>query len=195
MRKVFYASCFAIIILIFTVYFGFVNINIGHPQKELDTEVKIIDNSVIETLKYFSLNKNDSLLNSKIIVLNFWYPYCGSCIREIPILHEIQNKFVNENINFLSYCPESLYKFNSKTKNVKDFKFDQVKFKSGVKKSISKIAANNGIKIDTAIQSFPNTFIISTIKDSILYFTQTNIKKSDLPNIYKILEKELTETK
>lgn len=195
MRKVFYASCFAIIILIFTVYFGFVNINIGHPQKELDTEVKIIDNSVIETLKYFSLNKNDSLLNSKIIVLNFWYPYCGSCIREIPILHEIQNKFVNENINFLSYCPESLYKFNSKNKNVKDFKFDQVKFKSGVKKSISKIAANNGIKIDTAIQSFPNTFIISTIKDSILYFTQTNIKKSDLPNIYKILEKELTETK
>jgi len=195
MRKVFYASCFAIIILIFTVYFGFVNINIGHPQKELDTEVKIIDNSVIETLKYFSLNKNDNLLNSKIIVLNFWYPYCGSCIREIPILHEIQNKFVNENINFLSYCPESLYKFNSKNKNVKDFKFDQVKFKSGVKKSISKIAANNGIKIDTAIQSFPNTFIISTIKDSILYFTQTNIKKSDLPNIYKILEKELTETK
>jgi len=195
MRKVFYASCFAIIILIFTVYFGFVNINIGHPQKELDTEVKIIDNSVIETLKYFSLNKNDNLLNSKIIVLNFWYPYCGSCIREIPILHEIQNKFVNENINFLSYCPESLYKFNSKNKNVKDFKFDQVKFKSGVKKSISKIAANNGIKIDTSIQSFPNTFIISTIKDSILYFTQTNIKKSDLPNIYKILEKELTETK
>jgi thiol-disulfide isomerase/thioredoxin len=195
MRKVFYTSCFAIIILISTVYFGFVNINIGHAQKELDTEVKIIDNSVIETLKYFSLNKNDNLLNSKIIVLNFWYPYCGSCIREIPILHEIQNQFVNENINFLSYCPESLYKFNSKNKSVKDFKFDQVKFKSGVKKSISKIAANNGIKIDTSIQSFPNTFIISTIKDSILYFTQTNIKKSDLPNIYKILEKELTETK
>jgi thiol-disulfide isomerase/thioredoxin len=195
MRKVFYTSCFAIIILISTVYFGFVNINIGHAQKELDTEVKIIDNSVIETLKYFSLNKNDNLLNSKIIVLNFWYPYCGSCIREIPILHEIQNQFVNENINFLSYCPESLYKFNSKNKSVKDFKFDQVKFKSGVKKSISKIAANNGIKIDTSIQSFPNTFIISTIKDSILYFTQTNIKKADLPNIYKILEKELTETK
>lgn len=193
MRKVVYISAIATIILLSAVYFGIVSINIGHAQKELETEVKVVDNSILKTLKHFALNDNDHLSNSEIIVLNFWYPYCGSCIREIPFLHEIQDRFEDENISFVSYCPESLFKFNSENKNAHDFKFDPINFKSGVKKSISSIVANNGFKIDTTIQSFPNTIIISTTKDSILYFTQTDIKKADLPNIYKILEKELSE--
>lgn len=192
MRKLFNISCI-ISAFIALIYFDFIQISVGHAKNELESEVKTVNNSVIETLKYFSLNENKEIFLSNIIVLNFWYPTCGACRREKSNLHKIQNKFRNEDIQFLSYCPPSLYEFSTNKNPSQEVKFNyqETEFKSGVKKSILKVAGNNKLNVDTTLNSFPNTVIISTQKDSILYFTQANIKDSDLSKIYRIIQNEL----
>jgi thiol-disulfide isomerase/thioredoxin len=196
LRKVFYFSCFIVVVAITLIYFDFIEIKIGHSKKELNSDVQIKNNSVTETLKYFSKNENEQLLHSKILFLNFWSPRCGACKREKPNLYKIQNKFKNEDIQFLSYRPPSLFEFSTHSNTLEDtnFNYTAIDFNEGVKRSILKIAGNNGLNVDTTLQSFPNTVIISTSKDSILYFTQSMIQNSDLSKIYMILQKELDDS-
>lgn len=41
-------------------------------------------------------------LRGQVVVLNFWFAACGPCVKEIPILNEIAEKYHSENITFLA---------------------------------------------------------------------------------------------
>jgi peroxiredoxin len=63
---------------------------VGQPAK--DFELKDID------------GKSHSLaaLKGKIVVLNFWFTACGSCIQEMPELNQLQQQYVDKNVVFLA---------------------------------------------------------------------------------------------
>lgn len=64
-----------------------------------------------------------SQLKGKVVVLNFWFAACAPCIKEVPELNELVNKYQGKEVEFLSvtYDPKDIanefvkkYKFNYK---------------------------------------------------------------------------------
>src|SRR5262245_49193444 len=46
-------------------------------------------------------------LKGKVVVIEFWATWCGSCIREIPHLNQLASQLSNEPIVFLSITDDS----------------------------------------------------------------------------------------
>lgn len=44
----------------------------------------------------------------KVLVLNFWAPWCAPCVKEIPDLIALQNEFLNKNVQFVGIGIDSL---------------------------------------------------------------------------------------
>ncbi len=44
----------------------------------------------------------------KILVINFWAPWCAPCVKEIPDLIALQNEFLNKNVQFVGIGIDSL---------------------------------------------------------------------------------------
>ena len=58
-------------------------------------------------------------LDGKVLVLNFWFVACPPCIREIPELNQLVEKYKNEEVVFLAFARDSkskLKKFLEKTR-------------------------------------------------------------------------------
>lgn len=56
---------------------------------------------------FYDIQNRAYNLNSfkgKFLVIDVWTPYCGSCIREMPYLHKIDNEFSDEEIAFITVC-------------------------------------------------------------------------------------------
>lgn len=65
-------------------------------------------------------------LKGKIIVVNVWATWCGTCIREIPDLNRLYRKYQNDtNVSFLALCDDSEDKMN-KILSRFDFLYPQV---------------------------------------------------------------------
>lgn len=62
-----------------------------------------IDNELI------SMNQ----LNGKVVVLNFWFTSCVECIREIPHLNDLKDRYGNQEIEFLGICLNDKPKINA----------------------------------------------------------------------------------
>ena len=43
-------------------------------------------------------------LKGKVVVLNFWFTSCVECIREIPQLNELKEKYASRGIEFIGVC-------------------------------------------------------------------------------------------
>ena len=50
---------------------------------------------------------NNASLKGKLIILNFWSTTCGPCLKEMPRLSELVDKYSNQDIVFLAPAPES----------------------------------------------------------------------------------------
>lgn len=67
---------------------------------------------------------NESL-KGKVVVVNFWFIECKSCIEEIPFLDSLQKHFYNNDVVFLGICSNSKDKICDFLKNV-NFSFQMI---------------------------------------------------------------------
>lgn len=85
------------------------------PQLDLiDTKVDTIN------ISHFLLNEPlDKNFNAKFKVLEFWATWCKPCLKAVPHLNKLQNKFKDSNIVFLSFTYEMPQKIMQTIKKVK----------------------------------------------------------------------------
>ena len=100
----------------------------------------------------------------KYVYIDIWATWCGPCIKEIPALKEIEAKYHDKNITFLSISVDSM-KDHDKWKNmVKD------KNLGGVQ-----------LFADEADQTFFQEYVVSSIPRFILLDPEGNIVTPDAP--------------
>lgn len=111
-------------------------------------------------------------LQGQVVVLNFWFTACGPCIKEIPILNEIVEKYKQEEIHFLAPAYQNSRELLLQWTQRRTFKYILVP-------SAENIAKLYGIRI------YPTHVIID--REGIVRF----VKVGYHPNIKSILEKEI----
>jgi len=85
------------------------------PQLELiDTKIDTIN--ISDFLLNEPLDKN---FNKKFKVLEFWATWCRPCLKAVPHLNKLQQKFKDSNIVFLSFTYETPQKVKQTLKKVK----------------------------------------------------------------------------
>lgn len=84
--------------------FLYICLFIGHlflySQISLNEKCPSFEALTIDGKKY-----NDKELSGKIIVINFWYPRCAPCIKEIPDLNELVTHFKKYRKEILFLAP------------------------------------------------------------------------------------------
>jgi thiol-disulfide isomerase/thioredoxin len=183
----------SLIILLLSVFFlykfGYITFNKAKFEKK--SNIHIQDNSFLKTLKYFSSEVDTVRLKDKIIFFNSYTSWCGYCIKEIPLLNKIKEKYKNDtNIVFLSYCSDiEKSKIDSflKTEHGLMFNFEKIASKQGLRISLLKYFKENNkdFNIDTSADGVPIN-IITNSKGKVLYNYRA-ITSSDTSIIYKIL--------
>jgi len=82
-----------------------INDKFQESQKKDLANRKKLKGSNIEKLDLTDINGNKYTLESlkgKIVVLNFWYTKCVPCIKEMPDLNKLKNKYQAENVIFFA---------------------------------------------------------------------------------------------
>jgi peroxiredoxin len=150
---------------------------IERKQKEVERKVEITNNrkkyklqdgTVLKELNFKDSNGNSISLDSlkgKVIVLNFWFIGCKPCVEEIPDLNRIQEKYKDDNVEFLAVTFDSKKKLEEFVKK-KPFNFTLVP---------------DGMKIirQFYVNSYPTTMIIDKdrkihLVDDLLVFDLMN---------------------
>lgn len=124
---------------------------------------KSIPSFSFNTLEGNTITSND--LKGKATVLVVWATWCGDCIREIPELNELKNKYKdNQNVMFLAFSDEdeatvnkSLAKFPFNFTHIVNSKEYTDKLKTGL------------------IKHFPQVMVLD--KDTKVVFEVTENKK------------------
>jgi peroxiredoxin len=97
----------------------------SYPQSDLDEDTKNRENlkgSTVEALSLTDMNGTVHTLQSlkgKVIVLDFWYVKCGSCITEMPELNKIRGEYGTDNVAWFGITYDTkrkVEKFLQKTK-------------------------------------------------------------------------------
>lgn len=141
------------IILIFTQFgFQFGNVRIG---KQIDMFTIQDDN--FENSSFYKKYYNED----KLIILNLWATWCKPCVAEMPMLNKVQNKFSDQEINFLSLSIDTdsvkLQRFlDSKKFDFIDITFDNIKYHRAILNTLEGNKTNQHIYS----KSVPVTYII-----------------------------------
>lgn len=171
-------------------YLGY--IAVGTATFEKKEQIKIVNNSVFETANHFCENKELEKYKGKTIFFNSWATWCGPCVKEIPTLNFLKNKYTSDtNIVFISYCSNlESSKVDSLLKEDREltFNFQKIDAKNGLRMSLRKLAVeqNNYKDIDTTKDLVPMNIIIDKYGKIIKYMSSIEMK--DTTEIYKSLQ-------
>ena len=119
-------------------------------------------------------------LKGKYVYVDVWATWCGPCIREIPSLKEVEKKFHNENIAFVSTSIDEVKDHDKWVDMVKD------KELGGVQLMADK-AWNSKFVQDYAIQGIPR-FILIDPNGNIV---NADAPRPSDPKLLELLEEEL----
>ena len=89
--------------IIFLSFFFFSNLSYSDNNNQ---QLLIKDPKKIKVFSIIDINDNEKIISSsenKILLLNFWATWCAPCIKEIPELIELKEKFKkNVEVYFIS---------------------------------------------------------------------------------------------
>ena len=96
-------------------------------------------------------------LKDKVLVINIWATWCGSCLKEIPALNRLKDKYANQNVLFLAFSDEPA----SQIKRVIDnYPFNYVQIAN---------ASSFIMKVKTRmVKTYPQNIVVNT-KGEIVY--------------------------
>ncbi len=97
---------------------------------------------------------SSEILKNKISFINIWYVNCAPCIKEMPLLNKLKNKYEND-VNFIAITYDSKEKVN-KLLEKHDFNFTHL------------IDAKDFLENKLGITSYPKNIIIN--KNGIVYY-------------------------
>ncbi|MGY6521817.1 MAG: TlpA family protein disulfide reductase [Mongoliitalea sp.] len=82
-------------------------------------------NEFKEQLNQFLKSAEQPLIqDGEAVVINVWATWCGPCIKEIPELNELVEKYQDQGIRFLAFTNETTAVYEAFLKKRADFKFD-----------------------------------------------------------------------
>ncbi len=100
----------------------FILLTIIHSTVFGQTIIKVGQKAPQITVTDWILNiPKDKNLANKFVVLEFWATWCGPCVAAVPHMNELQAKFKNPNLYFISITDESKEKVERTLKRI-DFK-------------------------------------------------------------------------
>jgi len=115
----------------------------------------------------------------KIVVISFWASWCSPCLKELPILENIQNKVGTDKIKVIAI----------------NFKEDRKKFRK-IKKLLSSLNLTlthdkrGTIGKKYGVKAIPNLFIIG--KNGQLVFHNVGYGDSTIDKIVKVINQQLS---
>ncbi len=117
-------------------------------------------------------------LKGKVILLNFWFTKCGSCVKEIPDLHKMQEKFEGKDVLFFAVTYNEATRIQNFVKKV-PFNFTHVTDSQNI--------------IDQLGVSFFPTNILIDKQGEVIFFSDFDafIGGKELQNITKLISKNL----
>jgi len=95
---------------------------------------------------------NDTNLNDKYIVLEFWATWCGPCIAAVPHINSIQKEFNQKDLYYISITDESVAKVE---RSLKRINFNSIVVTDLTKKT--QINFGDGVK---GLDAYPLTVLI-----------------------------------
>lgn len=117
-------------------------------------------------------------LKGKIILMNFWFTKCGSCIKEIPDLHKMQEKFAGKDVLFFAVTYNEAARIQNFLKKV-PFNFTH-------------ITESQAIIDQLGVTFFPTNILIDK-QGEVVFFSDFDafIGGKELQNITKLITKNL----
>lgn len=155
-------------------------LNVYKPEiKRVDKHLLLLGSAAPEwELKNLSSNKLVSLKNlrGQVILLDFWIKNCGPCIKSVPELNDLQNKFKNRKFKIVS--------INSYDAS-KDVKWFCEKF--GVDYTV--LTNGRNVAERYGVAGFPSFFILD--KTGKIIYTGSGFEKSMKGELIRIIETAL----
>lgn len=155
------------------------------------SKIKVINNSYLDTFKNFIDRTDYDYITGKVIFFNTWASWCGPCIKEIPVLNQLQLLHKdNERVVFISYCndlqPNSIPEFLKKKNLELNYRF--ITSSEGLRVSLKTILSTNPNlpKIDPLKDSIPMNFMIDQ-NEKVLYYKGGLLTRDDMLIITSIL--------
>lgn len=184
-------SISTVISLIFFLKITGIKIVITKAKFDDRSKIKVINNSYLDTFKNFIDKTDYDYITGKVIFFNTWASWCGPCIKEIPILNQLQLLHKdNEKVVFVSYCndlkPGSIPEFIKKKNLELNYRF--ITSSEGLRVSLKTILSSNPNLpyTDPLIDSVPMNFIIDQ-NEKVLYYKSGMLTRDDMVIITSIL--------
>ncbi len=115
----------------------------------------------------------------KIVVISFWASWCSPCLKELPILENIQNKIGTEKIKVVAInFQEGRKQYRKIKKHLSALKLTLTHDKRG------KIGERFGV------EAIPNLFIVG--KDGKIIFHNVGYNESSIDKIVKVLNEQFS---
>jgi thiol-disulfide isomerase/thioredoxin len=128
----------------------------------------------IQVTHYLQNEPSDKNYNNKFKVLEFWATWCSPCLKAVPHLNRLQEKFRGQNIVFLSIT----YENPEKTLHT----FQKVKFETVVVSTTTRAIHKKRKVQDNGTMSLPRTVLIDNENRIVWYgspkeLTENGIRK------------------
>ena len=133
-----------------------------------------------ETFKDVSIKQikiDTKKITNEVIVYNFWFTTCAPCKAEMPKLNELQVKYKNKNVHFISIALDPEYKI---TPFLEQFPFNY-----------EIIADGRPIAEKFEVSSYPTNIIVD--KKGIIQFYEIGYKTDIKERMTSMIDKILVE--
>lgn len=100
--------------LILFIFFSSATLNESQPRNEFKEQLN----------QFLNTNEQQPIQDGEAVVINVWATWCGPCIKEIPELNELVEKYKDQGVRFLAFTNETTAVYDNFLKKRADFKFD-----------------------------------------------------------------------
>jgi thiol-disulfide isomerase/thioredoxin len=164
--------------LVFLYFSG--ELSFGIAQWEMKADYNFSGKKLNRILNEHGIETKSS---EQLILINFWEPYCGHCVLELPDLNKLYQRCSAFNPDFYAVCAVD------SAEAERELKKDHFKI------LFKKRYATKGLRFDLRTihdgkepedDALPQTYVVKG-GDSIIYFKMGRLSKEDLDSVYHLI--------